>query len=164
MRERAVLITGASKGIGRAIAISFAKAGASFIAIGARSSLSETEKDITDAAQKAGRKAPKVLSLTLDVSNEESVRSVAEKITGAFGRLDILINNAGYLPGWKPIAESNVDGWWKAYEINVRGTYLVTRAMLPLMLKGGMKTILNMSSLGGNAVRPGASAVRNFSA
>ena len=155
---RAVLITGASKGIGRAAAASFAKAGASYIGLGARSSVSATEKEVLEAASSVGKKPPQVLALELDVSNAESVQSAAAGVTKAFDRLDILINNAGYLPDFAPIVESEVDEWWRVYEVNVRGVYLVTRAFLPLMLKDGMKTILNMSSVGANLNTPGASA------
>lgn len=160
LTNRAVFVTGASKGIGLATAQSFAKAGASFIALGARSSLEESEKAVLDAAKEAGRKAPKVLKLKVDVSDEGSVDAAAKEIEREFGRLDVLINNAGYLESFVPLAESDSAEWWKTWEINMKGVYLVTRALLPLMQKtnAGLKTILNASSVGAHRLGTGASS------
>jgi len=152
-----VLITGASKGLGRVIATSFAKAGAAGIAIGARSDLGAVEKDIISAASAAGKKAPRVLKLKLDVTSWEDIVKAAEDTEKEFGRLDILINNAGYLSSWIPIVEDDRDEHWKNYELNVRGTYWMCKAFLPLMLKGGEKTIVNLTSAGAHGIHYGAS-------
>ena len=71
-----------------------------------------------------------------------------------------MINNAGYLETFTPVAESDPEEWWKTWEINVKGPYLVTRAFIPLLLQteGGLKTILSVSSIGAHVVMPGASA------
>lgn len=90
-----VFITGASKGVGRATAISFAKAGAAGIAIGARSSLDDVEKEIVAAAKAAGKPTPKILKLKLDVQNYDEVKNAAKLTEQEFGKVDILINNAG---------------------------------------------------------------------
>lgn len=112
-----VFVTGASKGVGRATAIGYAKAGAAAIGLGARSQLSSLEKEIQDAAKKAGKKAPKMLSVKLDVEDRASVEAAAKEIEASFGRLDILINNAGYLEKAIPIAESDPDEWWKTWTV-----------------------------------------------
>lgn len=160
LSNRAVFVTGASKGIGLAVSEAFAKAGASYIALGARSSLEDSEKAVLAAAKEAGRQPPKVLKLKVDVSDPKSVEAAAKDIEGQFGRLDILINNAGYLEPFVPLAESDPNEWSKTWDINIKGVYLVTRALMPLMLKtsGGLKTILNASSVGAHGLRPGASA------
>lgn len=106
-RGRAVLITGASKGIGRASAISFAKAGASAIAVGARSSVDGTAAAVVDAAKASGHAIPQVLKLTLDVADAESVAKAALKTEQAFSRLDILVNNAGQMDKWLHIADTD---------------------------------------------------------
>ena len=97
LSNRSVLITGASKGLGKDNAVSFARAGASQIAIAARSGLEDVAKEMKQAAQKAGRKEPTIISLKLDVTDKQSVGDAAAKIEQEFGSLDIVINNAGYL-------------------------------------------------------------------
>ncbi|KAF2120308.1 oxidoreductase-like protein [Lophiotrema nucula] len=164
LEGRYVFITGASKGLGKTTALSFAAAGASGIALGARSSLSSVETAIQDAAKQAGRPAPQVISVQLDVTNRKSVETAATKVKDAFGgKLDILINNAGYLSAWNSIAESDPDEWWKDYEVNVKGTYLVTRSFVPLLTSTnkGLKTIINITSTGGLVLFPGASAYQS---
>lgn len=156
--NRAVFVTGASRGIGLAIAIAFAEAGASVIAIGARTALHDVEVAILEAAAKAGHAAPQVLRLTLDVSDEQSVARAVTQTEHSFGRLDILVNNAGRLEQWAPLAESDPTSWWATWEVNVKGPYLMTRAVLPLLLKGGEKTIVNINSIGAHLARAGASA------
>ena len=105
------------------MAISFARAGASGIAIGARSTnaLEEVEKAVIDAAgQKDTNGSPRVLRLSLDVTDEASVNAAARSVKETFGRLDILINNAGYLELFKEIAQSDVSEWWKSWEVKDR--------------------------------------------
>lgn len=152
-----VFITGASKGVGRATAISFAKAGAEGIAIGARSDLSSLETEIQEAAKAAGKTSPKVLPIKLDLLNHQSVKDAVQEVEKTFGRLDILINNAGYLAASQSIIDSDPDDWWQTFEVNIRGVYWMTREFLPLMFKGGLKTIVNVASTGANSLRPGAS-------
>ncbi|MCJ1239655.1 hypothetical protein MMC14_007653 [Varicellaria rhodocarpa] len=153
-----VFITGASKGIGRATSLAYAKAGASKIGLSARSSLTSLADEIAAVAKEAGHPAPTVTCCEMDVTERDSIEAAAKEIDNAFdGRLDVLLNNAGYLEVSMPVAESDPDEWWKAWTVNVRGPYLMTRAFLPLMLKGGDKTIINVSSLGAHSKRPGAS-------
>ena len=158
LRGKNVFICGASKGIGTAITLSFAKAGASCIAIGARSDQSTLEKDIKNAAVAAKKVAPKVLQIKLDVTDQKSVERAAADIEKEFGRLDILIHNAGVLGNPAPIGESDPENWWKTWDVNLRGPYLVTRAFLPLMLREGDKQIVNVSSVGAHLTSPGLSS------
>ena len=159
LKGRAVFITGASRGLGRAIAISYAKAGASYIGIGARSSLDEIKKEVEEAAKGAGRALPKVLALKLDVTNRESVAQSAKEVESAFGRCDILINNSGYMEKQVRIMEADPDDWWQCWTVNIFGTFLTTRAFLPLLLScsDSLKTIVNMSSTWGHTKLSGGS-------
>lgn len=152
-----VFITGASKGVGKSTAIAFAQAGAAGIALGARSDFASVETEMLAAAEKAGKKAPKILKIKLDVMDYESVQNAAKEIEAGFGKLDVLINNAGYLSKFEKIADSDPVEYWRNYEINIRGVYLVTKCLLPLMLKGGQKTIVNISSLGAHGLWGGGS-------
>ena len=161
LKGKHVFITGASKGIGRCLGLSYARAGASAIGIGARShsALESLEQEIYTAAEDAGHPKPLVKTYEMDVTNLDNVQKVAQDLDSAFsGQLDILINNAGYLEVWKPMIESDPSEWWKTYTVNVLGPYYVSRAMLPIILKGGMKQVVNIGSTGGLRVMPGASA------
>ncbi|KAK5159448.1 hypothetical protein LTS14_002590 [Recurvomyces mirabilis] len=160
LKDRAVLITGASKGIGRETAFSFAKAGASKIAIAARSSLDSLKPEIETAAKNAGRSVPQIVVLKLDVADYDSAAAAAKEVEQTFGRLDILINNAGFLEPFKRLLDSDPKDWRMSVETNLIGSYNVTRAFLGLMLKSpnGLKEILMLSSIGGNLVLPLGSA------
>lgn len=160
LSSRSVFITGASKGLGKDNAISFARAGASKIAIAARSSVDEVAKEMKQAAQKAGRPEPTVLTLQVDVVDKQSVSDAAAKIEKEFGSLDIVINNAGALENFKNIADTDPDEWWWTWQVNTFGAYLIVRATIPLLLKksDGLKTVLNVSSIGAHILMPGASA------
>lgn len=156
---RTVLVTGASKGIGRATAISFARAGAQTIIIVARTSLDEVESEILAVAKQSGTTStPQVIKLIVDVTDERSVEDAAETVRETVGKIDILINNAGYLEKRVNITESDSTEWWRTWEVNVKGLYLVTRSFLSLVLQSETKTIINVGSLGGHLVQPGASA------
>ncbi|CAK4012834.1 NAD-P-binding [Lecanosticta acicola] len=159
LEGRAVFVTGASKGVGRDTAISYARAGASQIAIAARSDMSDLGREIVAAAKEAKKVPPEVVTINLDVTSEQSVAQAAKEVEQKFGRLDILVNNAGYLEPFVPLAESNVDEWWRVWEVNIKGVYLVTRALIPLTLKthDSLRTILNVSSIGAHILMPGAS-------
>lgn len=158
LRGKNVFICGASKGIGRSITLSFAKAGASCIAIGARSDQVALEKDIKEAAVAAKSATPQVLQIKLDVTDQKSVERAAADIEKQFGRLDILIHNAGIICNAAPIADSDPENWWKVWDVNLRGPYLVTRAFLPLMLREGDKQIVYVSSVGAHLTSAGLSS------
>ncbi|KAI1452018.1 NAD(P)-binding protein [Annulohypoxylon moriforme] len=157
-KGKAVLITGGNKGIGKGVAVSYARAGASHIAISSRSDAPDVVIDIEKAAIDAGRERPTVALLRMDVSNPASVKDAARALEEKWGRLDILIGNAGFLAKYEKILDGDEDEWWKSFEVNVRGSYLVAKSFLPLMLKGGDKTIINMSSTGVSHFHTGGSS------
>ncbi|EWG53170.1 hypothetical protein FVEG_17067 [Fusarium verticillioides 7600] len=135
---KAVLITGASRGPGLAIAISLIKARASQISIRACSNLSSSSASIFNAASKAGRKRPTVLELNMDVSNVASIDSAASKIRPEFGRLDIVVNSARILAGNGNLIDSDPEGWTQNFYITPRGK----------------KSVVNVSSIGTHCISP----------
>ena len=102
--------------------------------LGARSGLDASEEAVKKAAQDAGRSPPQVLKVTLDVTNPASVAQATAEVETSAGRLDILVNNAGFID-MTLIKDSDPETWWRVWEVNVKGPYLIARAFLPLMLK-----------------------------
>jgi NADP-dependent 3-hydroxy acid dehydrogenase YdfG len=96
-----------------------------------------------------------VLTAKLDVLDQACVDDAANCFAQDFGGLDILINNVGWLETAAPIVESDPKEWWYTMEVNIKGTYLSTCAFLPILLKGGMKTIVNLSSVGAHMIAAG---------
>ena len=158
MRGKSVLITGASRGIGLTTAVHFARAGCTKIALAARSSLSEAQSAVEKAAAEANTKSPTILVLNMDISSADSVQAAAEQVKAAFGHLDILINNAGYLSSPQEIGSSDPAEYAKTWSINLNGTYLCVRYFLPLLLDSQLKTVINVASAGAHVLFPGASA------
>lgn len=98
------------------------------------------------------------MPVTLDITDEASVSAAASAIVSAFPRLDILVNNAGYLEHRAKILDSDPSEWWGSFTVNVRGTYLVTRAFLPQLIAGGGGIVVNLSSIAAHLLSPGGSA------
>jgi NAD(P)-dependent dehydrogenase (short-subunit alcohol dehydrogenase family) len=156
-KGKAVFTSGASRGLGRTMCVSFAKAGASMIALGARGDTSETQQAVKDAATAVGKPAPRVLPIKFDVADRDSVDAAAAEVRNEFGRMDIVIANAAVLETGK-IAEGDPDAWIRTFTTNTVGLYLLYRSFIPLMLEGGDKTIVAVSSVGAHLVGPGYSA------
>lgn len=154
-----VLVTGASKGIGRATALSYAKAGASGIAIAARSDLSSLMTELERAAHSANRKAPKIVSVSMDVTSEASVRGAATEVQNVLGHLDIVIINAGAAEKFLPILEQDADAWWSTWQTNMLGPFLTLKSFMPMLIASPNddRTIVALSSIGAHLTAHGAS-------
>jgi len=146
------------------MAISFANAGASYIAAGARSDLTKLGQDIEAAAASANRPKPKLLLLKLDVTDQQSVQEAADSVRREFGKMDIVISNAGGLTNKATVTESDPEVWWGDYILNLKGPFLISRAFIPLLLEGEMKTLVFNASAGAHLAMPGASAYQGAKA
>lgn len=154
---KVVLITGASKGIGKAAAVAFAQAGVRGLVLLARSDLTSA-KEAALSHKRPGQPL-EVLTIPVDVTDNAQVVSAIEQIEKTIGHLDVVINNAGYIEATKFVADSDPEDWWTTWNVNMRGTYHVSRAALPFLLKcGGDKTIINVSSAASTIFVPGSSA------
>ena len=157
--DKVVLITGAGRGIGRAIALQYAHAGVSSLILCARTTgqLSEVETSI-----KAINPEIRVHAHSVDVSSESAVAELVHQIVTKEKRLDVLVNNAGYSASWIPLHNSEPEDWWRTFEVNLKGPYLLVRALLPLLLKTAEATghvdVINLSSIGAHVVSPVSSS------
>jgi NAD(P)-dependent dehydrogenase (short-subunit alcohol dehydrogenase family) len=146
------LVTGGGRGIGRAIAVSLAQAGAS-VAVLARSAdqLSETVAEIARAAGRA-------IACPVDVTDRTAVEAAVVTTEAELGPIDLLVNNAGAGGPLGPLAEADPDEWWRCVEVNLRGPLLCCRAVLPGMLARKHGRIVNVAS------GAGTRAIANMSA
>jgi 3-oxoacyl-[acyl-carrier protein] reductase len=148
--RRVGLVTGAATGIGRCAAVALARAGFD-VAI----NYSRSEAQARETEARVLQSGAQALLVKCDVSDEAGVRAMIDAIGARFGRLDVLINNAGITAAWKPkdLETLSLDEWDRVFAVNVRGLFQVTRAALPLLRKGENPCIVNTASIVG--LRPG---------
>lgn len=154
LKNKNALITGAGKGIGKAIALALAKEGVNVILI------ARTQDEIDSVAAKVRSLRVKALAITADVADINSVNAAVEKALAEFGTIDILINNAG-IAAFGKFLELEPTDWERIIQVNLMGTYYVTRAVLPNMIERQTGDIINISStagLSGNALTSAYSA------
>ncbi|MBW9086669.1 SDR family oxidoreductase [Rhizobium wenxiniae] len=147
--DKVVLITGASSGIGAGIARELAKAGATVV-LGAR----RTER-LEELADEIRRTGGKVMTRKLDVTDRTDVASFADVARHEFGRIDVIVNNAGIMP-LSPMASMKVDEWDRMVDVNIKGVLYGVAAVLPEMTERGSGHIINIASIGALQVVPTA--------
>ena len=158
MSGKYVFIASASGVIGTRTAVAFARAGVSGIALTARSNekLDEVEKAVLADTEAKHNTDLKILKVLMDVSDSESITRAAEVTRAAFGKLDTIVNLAAQIDAGF-ISSIDVDEWWRPLETNVRGSYLVIRALLPLLgeaKEGEAKVIINSVSFSAHHAFP----------
>jgi 3-oxoacyl-[acyl-carrier protein] reductase len=136
------LITGSSSGIGAGVALAFAKEGADVVINFPDSSQIENADRICEAINEAGSKAFAVMA---DVSSEEGAKKLVDEAVNAFGRIDVLVNNAG-IAHTAPVEEIPVDVWDRMLAVHLRSMFLVTRLVLPMMYEQNYGKIINTAS------------------
>lgn len=143
--EKVVLITGSSKGIGKATAIEFAKIGGYKVVINYL-----TDKENAEKLSNYLNEEYKIETLVIkaDVSNEEQVKNMVQEIINKFGRIDVLVNNAGIAID-KKFEDRTVEDWKRTLEVNTIGTFLVSKYASENMMKNKSGKIINVSSTNG---------------
>lgn len=146
-KKSLIVITGASSGIGAAIAIRFAKEGFPVVLLARR----------LDRLQSMKKELPgKIFAYELDVTDRNRVETVIEKIDKEIGPIGVLVNNAGVAFGLEPAYEASSDEWDQMVETNIKGLLSCTRAVLPKMVERNAGQIINLGSTAGSYPYPGA--------
>lgn len=151
LNGKVALITGAGRGIGRSIALALAKAGADIV-LTARHA--ERLQSVAKEVEALGRKA---LPVAADITQEADVEKLFAELTKRFGRLDVLVNNAGAFDGG-PLENLTLEAWENVMAVNLRGPFLCTRAAFKIMKPQRSGRILNIGSISGLRVRVNTAA------
>jgi 3-oxoacyl-[acyl-carrier protein] reductase len=152
LKDKVALITGGARGIGKAVSLAYAREGAR-VAICAR-----TASEINETVQEIQKLKTGAKGWSCDVSIEEFVKDFVGDVIKEFGRIDVLVNNAGVMTRPVPITQLEVKKWDYTIAVNLRGPFLVTKAVLPVMIEQKGGSIINVSSMVGRG------AYANFTA
>jgi len=142
LQDRVALITGSSSGIGRGVAIAYAREGAAVVVNYPAASERDRAQQVVEEITAAGGRT---VAVEADVSDERSVDRLVQAALEAFGRIDILVNNAG-IAAAAPVHEILVEQWDRVIAVHLRGTFLMTRRVLPLFYSQGSGRIINTAS------------------
>jgi NAD(P)-dependent dehydrogenase (short-subunit alcohol dehydrogenase family) len=140
---KTAILTGAGKGIGHAVAVGLAKGGANLVL------LDVNEENLKSTAAEAEGYGVRVKALRVDVAKEDEVRAAVADTIATFGKVDILINNAGIYPP-SDFLTSRSEDWKKLIDINILGTMYAAHAVLPTMIENGYGRIVNIGSVAGH--------------
>ena len=146
LKDKVAVVTGAGRGIGKAIALAFAREGADVVVV------SRTPSEVKETAAQIGALGRHALALRVDVSRVQDVENMVASATEEFGRIDVLVNNAGILGPVGPLVENDVKHWIETIKVNLIGTFLCCKAVLPVMIAQRKGKIINLS--GGGAAYP----------
>lgn len=146
---RVALITGASRGIGRAIAEAFASAGASVVLT------SRTQEALDDVAAAIESEGGTALPKAAHAGESADIQALMDTATDAFGGVDILVNNAATNPHFGPVLSAEESHWDKTFDVNVKGYWRFAKACVPLMKERGGGKIINMASVAGEKPQSG---------
>src|SRR5437899_7335947 len=147
IKGKIVVITGASSGLGEAAARLLSAQGAS-VALGARRS--HRLKSLADELNRSGGKA---VAVATDVTHRNQVKRLVDTAAQKFGRIDVMINNAGIMPR-APLERLTIDDWDRTIDVNIKGVLYGIAAALPYMKQQKAGQIINVSSVAGHKVRP----------
>ena len=153
LEGKTALVTGGSRGIGEAIAIAFAEAGAD-VAVAARSA--DALEAVAGKISATGRRG---LPVVCDVTDESQVRACVERVVGELGKIDVLVNNAGGNRFLAPVPDLRPDGFDKIVNQNLRSAFLFSHYVGQHMRERSSGSIINMSSVAGLEGAPGLSAL-----
>jgi 3-oxoacyl-[acyl-carrier protein] reductase len=149
---KTAIITGAGRGIGRAIALAFAREGADVVIT------SRTLSEVADTAEEARALQRRAVALLVDVSNRDEVQGMVAQAIAEFGKVDVLVNNAGIYGPIGPLVDNDPEEWVRTIGINLFGAFFCMQAVLPFMVRQGGGKIINLSGGGASSPLPNFSA------
>jgi NAD(P)-dependent dehydrogenase (short-subunit alcohol dehydrogenase family) len=152
--NKTAIVTGASRGIGKAIALAYGRAGATVVVTARRTAALE---DVAAAVQEAGAEA---LAVTADLGCESDIERIVDETRARFGRIDLLVNNAGIIHPRIDLVDMEADLWRQVIAVNLTAVALLSKAVLPTMIEQRSGKIINISSIGGRKGGKGRSAYR----
>ena len=142
LEGQVAVVTGAGRGIGRAIALAYAREGAR-VALAARS-----ESELEQTAMAVSEAGGEAIAVGTDVTSQVATRNLAERVVERYGRIDVLVNNAGISGPVGPLQDNDIEDWVETINVNLTGTFLVCRSVIPVMLEQGGGRIINLSGAG----------------
>ncbi|MBF8270072.1 MAG: putative oxidoreductase [Gammaproteobacteria bacterium] len=152
LKGQVAIVTGGGRGFGRAIAQRFAAEGAAVTVT------SRTTTQLEDTVRMIEEQGGRALAVSGDVARRKDVEQVVAATEKQFGKVTLLVNNAGVPDPFGPIGVVDPDRWWAAQEVHIRAPFLYISAVLPSMLEQGTGRIINISAIGGKVVAPYLSA------
>jgi NADP-dependent 3-hydroxy acid dehydrogenase YdfG len=151
IKDQVAIVTGASRGIGKEIALKLAGEGAKLTLVGSSQDVLQSAKDLQEQG------FPHVIAVQADVANEEDMSRVVQSTLDQFGQIDILVNNAG-IGFFKLTEEVSLEEWRKVFEVNVQGVFLGAKVVIPHMKERKSGTIITISSDVGRYTIPNGAA------
>ena len=150
MEGMVAIVTGGSRGLGRAIAKEFAAEGAKVVVSARRSSPTGLPGTAVETAEQIREAGGEAMALTCDVSDEEQVVAMVSQTIDMYGQIDVLVNNAGVMVLGETLLDIDPEKWDQSVAANLRGPYLCSRSVLPWMIEQGRGSIINLGSRMGN--------------
>ena len=154
LKGQTAIVTGASRGIGKAIAVMFASEGANVVVT------ARTEYAIDDLAGRIVQSGGSALAVTADLSIDSDLQRIADETLVNYGRIDILVNNAGIIHPRINLVDFDFELWRKVVAVNLEAVALLTALCLPSMMERNYGKVINISSIGGRKGSKGRSAYR----
>lgn len=151
LKDRVAIITGGAKGMGRSMALKFAEEGCSVAVVDI------AVKEAEEVAAEIKKKGGNAIALKCDITSLQQVGETVEKVVKKFGKIDIMVNNAGGMTGSPPIEDMTEEEWDRAFGLNLKSDFFFCKYVVPYMKKQKYGKIINLSSIG--AVQPPAHAI-----
>ena len=150
--DKVAIVTGGGRGIGAAICLGYTEAGAHVVPT------SRTQAEVEEVAEQVRTRGRRSVAVSTDVTDRASVEALIQRVLDEFGRIDVLVNNAGISPFRAPIEQIRESGWDKIFAVNVRGCFLCSQVAGRVMIDQGGGVIINVASILGKVPSPGLSA------